>query len=537
MVETKGNKNNKTEVKEEAKKKKLDLDKIYNESFKQLKEGNIVKGEVIHINDREIVLDIGYKSEVILPISDFKDPSSMKIGDEVEVLLENKETDEGAVLASKVKADLVKNWQHIADNCKEGDITEGTVSKMVKGGLMVDIGIEAFLPASLAGTRSPRELSRLIGKKHKFKILKINYPRKNIVVSRKDYLEMELTESRQKLLQELEKGQIRKGTVKNITDFGAFIDLGGVDGLLHITDMSWGRISHPSEKVAIGDEVEVVVLDFDKEKIRVSLGLKQKTSDPWDDIERKYPVGSKVKGKVVNIVPYGAFVELEKGIEGLVHISEFSWTRRVSDPQEMLAIGDIAEAKVLNIDKGSKKISLGLKQTEVNPWEKIAEKYSEGSKIKGKVHHITSYGAFVQLEEGIDGLVHISDMSWTKKISHPEEIVKKGEKVEIVVLSVDPENQKISLGLKQLTSDPWPQIKEKYAPGLIIDGKVSKVANFGVFVELEKDLEGLIHISELDRPPDIDLSQLYKTGDDIKVRAIDIDDKGRKIALSTKAVS
>lgn len=537
MLESKKQENNDAQISKESKKNKLDLDKIYEKSFKELEEGNIIKGEVIHINDKEVMIDIGYKSEVILPSSDFKDLSSIKVGDEIEVLLESKETEEGMVMASKVKADLVKNWEHIVNNYKEGDIIEGTISRKVKGGLMVDIGIEAFLPASLAGVRSPRELGKLLGQKHKLKVIKINRPRRNVVVSRKDYLEMELAQNREKVLQELEKGQTRMGVVKNITDFGAFIDLGGVDGLLHITDISWGRISHPSEKLAIGDEIEVVVLDFDKENMKVSLGLKQKTPNPWDDIDKKYPMGSKIKGKVVNLVRYGAFVELDKGIEGLVHISEFSWTKRISDPQEMLAIGDVVEVIVLNIDKENRKISLGLKQTEANPWSEITKKYPEGSKIKGKVHRITNYGAFVQLEEGIDGLIHISDMLWTRKISHPEEVLKKGQKVEVVVLSIDAENQRISLGLKQLTPDPWPQIKEKYAPGLIVDGKISKITSFGLFVELEKDLEGLVHISELDKKPDTDLSKVYKIGDPIKIRVINIDDQVRKIALSTKAVS
>jgi len=521
----------------DTKNKELDLDKIYEDSFKKLQEGDIIKGKIIYVNDKEVVVDVGYKSEVILPLSDFKDSADIKVGDEVEVLLESKESENGMVVASKAKADFLKNWNKIISSYKEKDIIEGTISRKVKGGLMVDIGIEAFLPASLAGVRNPKGLDALLGKRFKFKIIKINHLRKNIVVSRKDYLEMELAKNREQLLQELKKGQIRKGVVKNITDFGAFIDLGGVDGLLHITDISWGRISHPSEKLAIGDEVEVVVLDFDKENMKVSLGLKQKSPNPWDEVEKRYPVGSKVKGKVVNLVPYGAFVELEKGIEGLIHISEFSWTRRINNPREMLAIGDVVEVVVLDVDKENKKISLGLKQTEANPWQEIVKKYPEGSRIKGRVSHLTNYGAFVQLEDGIDGLIHISDMSWTKKISRPEEILKKGDKVEAVVLSVDVENQKISLGLKQLTPDPWPEIKERFAPGLIVDGKISKIAKFGLFVELDKDVEGLIHISELEKTEGIDLDQLYKVGDSIKVRVISIDDESRKIALTTKAVS
>jgi small subunit ribosomal protein S1 len=520
------------EVKEE-----LDLDAIYEESFKSLEEGSIITGTIIDINDKEVVVDIGYKSEGILPLTHFKEPSTLKVGDHVDVLLEDKENDEGMVIVSKSKADLIKNWESLINNNKEGDTIEGTVARKVKGGLMVDIGIQAFLPASLAGVRSPKELGQLVGQSFKFKIIKINKPRKNIVVSRKDYIEMEMSQSRDKLLAEIEKGQTRKGTVKNITDFGAFIDLGGLDGLLHITDMSWGRISHPSEMLAIGDEVEVVILDFDKENKRVSLGLKQKTANPWEDVKEKYPVDSKVKGKVVNLVNYGAFVELEKGIEGLIHISEFSWTKRITDPSEMLAIGDVVEVVVLNIDKDNKKISLGLKQIESNPWEDIAKKYPEGSTVKGKVRHLTNYGAFVELEDGIEGLIHVSDMSWTKKINHPEEVVKKGDKIEAKIISIDPESHKISLGLKQLKEDPWPAIKEKYAPGLIIDGKISKVMNFGLFVELEEGIEGLVHVSELEEKPAGELTDMYKPGDDIKVRVIKLDDDERKIGLSAKSVS
>ena len=524
-------------LRQEEETEEFDLDAIYNESFKNLEEGSIISGKVIDITDKEVIVDIGYKSEGILSLNEFKDPSVIKIDDQVDVLLEDKENDDGMVIVSKSKADLIRNWESIVNNYNEGDIIEGTVARKVKGGLMVDIGIQAFLPASLAGVRSPKELGQIVGKALKFKIIKINMPRKNIVVSRKDYVEMEMSQSREKLLAEIEKGQLKKGMVKNITDFGAFVDLGGLDGLLHITDMSWGRISHPSEMLAIGDDVEVVILDFDKTNKRVSLGLKQKTANPWQDVEEKYPVNSKVKGKVVNLVNYGAFIELEKGIEGLIHISEFSWIKRVTDPSEMLAISDVVEVIVLNIDKDNKKISLGLKQIENNPWEDIAKKYTEGSKVKGKVRHLTNYGAFVELEDGIEGLIHISDMSWTKKINHPEEVVKKGDKVEAVIISVDADTHKISLGMKQLTPDPWPGIKEKYATGLIIDGKVSKIMNFGVFVELEPDIEGLIHVSELEDKPSGELTEVYKSGDEIKVRVIKLDDDERKIGLSAKAVS
>lgn len=510
------------------------LDKFYEESFKDFKEGEIVKGKIVAITPKEVLIDIGYKSEGYIPLSEFSDPSSLKVDNEIEVLLESKENEDGAVVLSKWKADRKMGWERIMKDFKEGDIIEGRVLRKVKGGLMVDVGLEAFLPASLVALRGFSNLNQYLGQTLKFKIVKINKPRRNIVLSRKDVLRYEQQETRNRLIQELEKGKICTGVVKNITDFGAFIDLGGVDGLLHITDMSWGRVSHPSEIVALGDKIEVVVLDVDKENLKVSLGLKQKTPSPWQDAEKKYPVGAKVKGKVVNILPYGAFIELEKGLEGLVHISELSWSRRISHPNEVLAIGDVIEAIVLNVDGQTQKISLGIKQMEANPWLKAKERYPVDSRVKGKVRTLTEYGAFIELEEGIDGLIHISDMSWTKRLGHPEELLKKGQKIEAVVLSVDSENRKIALSLKQLTPDPWPEITKRYLIGLELEGTVTKVTNFGVFLELEKDLEGLLHTSGLKEPSQAKLGDIFKIGDKVKVRVAKVDPALRKISLTMK---
>ncbi len=514
--------------------KQKNLDKFYEDTFKDFKEGEVVKGKIVMLTPKEAIIDIGYKSEGCVALSEFPNSASLKVGDEVDVLLESKENDEGMVVLSKWKADRKMGWERIMKDFKEGDIIDGKVRRKVKGGLMVDVGLEAFLPASLVALRGFPNLDHYLGQVLKFRIVKINKARKNIVLSRKDVLKQEQEEIRTKLIQQLKKGEIRSGVVKNITDFGAFIDLGGVDGLLHITDMSWGRVSHPSEIVAIGDKIDVMILDVDQENVKVSLGLKQKTSSPWQDVEKKYPVGTKVKGKVVNILPYGAFVELEKGLEGLVHISELSWSRRITHPNEVLAIGDVVEALVLSIDSQAQKISLGIKQMETNPWLKVKERYPVGSRVKGKVRSLTEYGAFVELEEGIDGLVHISDMSWTKRINHTEDILKKGQKVEAVVLSVDQENRKIALGLKQLAPDPWPEIVQRYPVGLEVEGVVSKITNFGVFVELEKDLEGLLHTSELKDPPPSKLSDMFKVGDKVKARITKADAEQRKIALTMR---
>ncbi len=511
-----------------------ELDKIYGESFKDFKEGEIVKGKIVAITSKDVLVDIKYKSEGCIALSEFPDRASLKVGDEIDVLLESKENEEGMVVLSKWKADRKIGWEKIMNEFNEGDVIEGRVSRKVRGGLMVDVGMEAFLPASLVALRGFSNLNEYLGQKLKFKIVSINKMRRNIVLSRKEVLREEQDHARKKLIVELKQGELRPGVVKNITDFGAFIDLGGVDGLLHITDMSWGRVSHPSEIVALGDKVEVVILDVNRENSKVSLGLKQKTPSPWQGLEDKYPVGSKIKGKVVNIVPYGAFIELEKGLEGLVHISELSWSRRINHPNEVLAIGDVVEAIVLAADSSTQKISLGIKQMEANPWLKVAERYPINSKVKGKIRTLTDFGAFVELEEGIDGLIHISDMSWTKRINHPGDILKKAQKTEAVVLSVDPEKRKISLGLKQLTPDPWPEIVKRYPVGLELEAAVSKITNFGAFVELEENLEGLLHISELKEPVKEKLSDIFKIGDKIKVKVVKADAEAHKIALTTK---
>jgi small subunit ribosomal protein S1 len=508
-----------------------ELATLYDSTVKDIKEGQIIKSRIIEIRPAEVVIDIGYKSEGIIPIEEFSEPDRLKVGDEVEVLLESKEDENGCVVISKQKADKLQGWERIISTYKEGDTIVGKPIRKVKGGLMVDIGMEAFLPASLVSLKGYSNLDALLGQQLEFKIVKINRMRKNIVISRKDFLQQKLAESRQKLLRELAKGNIVTGVVKNITDFGAFIDLGGLDGLLHITDMSWGRISHPSEMLAIGDKVEVVVLDFNKETNRVSLGLKQKTPNPWEDVDKKYPPGSKVKGKVVNIMPYGAFIELEKGIEGLVHISELSWLKRYSHPNELLAIGDVIEAVVLEVDRENQKISLGMKQLEADPWLEAEEKFPAGTRVKGKVRNLTDYGAFVELDGGVDGLIHISEMSWTKKINHPREILKKGQKIEAIVLSVDSRNRKLSLGLKQLVPDPWPKITQTYKEGYTTTGKVTKITNFGIFVELEKDLEGLLYVSELEEKSAAELTSKYKIGSKIAVKVIKLDEAQRKIAL------
>lgn len=524
----------KMHIEDDEMEQEVDQKHAYFDSVKVLKQGQIVKGTIISITKKELIVDVGFKSEGIILLDEFPDKESLKIGDEIEVLIVKLENDDGMIVLSKNKAEKIMGWERIITNYKEGDIIKGKGIRKVKGGLMVGIGVEAFLPASQSTLRPPIDLNSLVGKELDYKIIKINKSRRNIVVSRKDVLNEEVKIKKQELLSNLEKGQRIKGKVKNITDFGAFINLGGMDGLLHITDMSWGRISHPSEVLAVGDEVEVVVLNFDKDSMRVSLGLKQKEANPWEDIDTKYPTGSKVKGKVVNIVPYGAFIELEKGVEALVHISELSWTKRVNSPSEVLAIGDTVEAVVLNSEKGQQKISLGIKQMDPNPWLEVATKYPVGSKVKGKVKNLTDYGAFIELDDNIDGLIHISDISWTKKINHPSEVLKKAEKVEAIVVSVDQENMKIALGLKQLSEDPWPELVKKFPVNTELKGPITKIANFGLFVQINKDLEGLIHISEIPEEKKQPLDANYKVGDKLEVKVIKVDNEQRKIGLALK---
>ncbi|MFH0771804.1 MAG: 30S ribosomal protein S1 [Candidatus Omnitrophota bacterium] len=511
------------------------MSKIYDETLKDVKEGEIVKGVVIGITPQEILVDIGYKSEGVIAIEEFYEPQLIKVGDEIEVLIESRENDEGMVVLSKRKAERMQVWEKIISESKEGDVVTGRIIKKVKGGLTVDIGVEAFLPASQVFLKGFGNLNQLLGQTMSFVIVKINKPRKNIVVSRKDAIARERETAKGKFMDDLKAGQLVQGTIKNITDFGAFINIGpGVDGLLHITDMSWGRVSHPSELLAVGDKVGVMLLGIDKQSGKLSLGLKQKTPNPWLSVESKYPINSKVKGKVVNIVPYGAFVELEKGIEGLVHISEFSWTKRIGHPSEVLAIGDMVEAVVLNIDKDNQKIALGIKQTEVNPWLEVVNKYPVGTQAKGKVRSFIDYGAFIELEEGIDGLLHNSDISWTRKINHPSEVLKKGQKIDAVVLSVDAENRKLSLGMKQLAADPWSEFSAKFQPGTIAEGTITKITNFGLFIELSADLEGLAHISELPAEQAAKLEESFKVGDKVKAKVLRVDDAERRIALSLK---
>ena len=509
---------------------------IYNETLADVRQGQIVKGKIIEMRPKEVVVDIGYKSEGIIPLEEFSDADSPAEGKEVEVYLEKMENEDGMVVLSRAKAEKLQGWERIVALRKEGDMIKGKVTRKVKGGFMVNIGVEAFLPASLSGMRGPADFNQFLDKEAEFKIVKINKPRKNIVVSRKDAILQRREEGKVRLLSDLEKGQIAEGIVKNITDFGAFVDLGGLDGLLHITDMSWGRISHPSEMVAMGDKIEVMILDVDRDKVKVSLGLKQKTPNPWLDIDMKFPVGSKIKGKVVNLMPYGAFVELEKGVEGLVHISELSWSKRYSHPNELLAIGDVVEVVVLTVDKDNQKIALGIKQLETDPWTKVNDLFSVGNNVKGKVRNLTDYGAFVELGEGIDGLIHVSDMSWVKRIAHPRDILKKGQKVEAVILDIDKDARKISLGLKQLTPDPWERITQTYKPETIIEGTITNITNFGIFVELETDLEGLVHISEVDISSEGKLEEQYKVGEKVKVRVLKAEPSHRRIALSLKDV-
>lgn len=531
-----------------AKKKHVDFDieklegdeqatmaKLYAETLKNVAEGSIVKGRIIEVRPNEVLVDIGYKSEGVIRAFEFKDIATLKPGDEIEVLLESLEDDDGMVVLSKQKAEQQRCWDRVLSTCKEGGIIEGTITARVKGGMIVDVGVDAFLPGSQLDVLPVRNPDDLVGKKVEFRILKINKDRRNIVLSRRELLEDRRREQKKKLLTEIQIGQIRKGYVKNITDFGAFVDLNGMDGLLHITDISWGRLNHPSEMVQVGQEIEVVVLDVNLEKERVSLGLKQRMPNPWDDIESKYPVGTRVRGKIVNLVPYGAFVQLEEGVEGLVHVSEMSWTKRIARASDVLNVGDEVDAVVLNFNKDEQKISLGIRQTEQNPWELVAERYPIGARVKGKVRNFTNYGAFVELEEGVDGMIHVSDMSWTRKVNHPSEVLKKGDEVEAVVLEVDSTSQRISLGLKQAQNDPWTSISSRFHVGQLVKGKVTKLASFGAFVEIEEGVDGLVHISQISDDRVQKVRDVLQPGQDVEARVIKIDPVERRIGLSVKA--
>jgi small subunit ribosomal protein S1 len=511
------------------------LDSAIAQTIAEYKTDSILQGRVVGVSGNEVVVDVGLKSEGYVPLHEWEDAGQVKPGDRIEVLLEQIESDTGVILLSKRKADRIRGWERVLASCKEGDRVSGRCTRKIKGGLLVDIGVPVFLPASQVDTRRPSDVDDYIGKTIEAVVLKIDIERRNIVISRRKLIEAERAEQKAKLMAEIEVDQIREGTVKNIADFGAFIDLGGIDGLLHITDMSWDRINHPSELLRIDQKVKIKILSIDKDKEKIALGLKQTQINPWDEVEKKYPIGSRVKGTIVNITNYGAFVKLEGGIEGLVHISEMSWTRRINHPSEMLKVGQEVEVIVLEINKGKQEISLGVKQTETNPWTRVAERYPPNTVVSGKVRNLTNYGAFVEIEEGIDGLLHVSDMSWTKKVSHPSEMLKKNDEIKCVVLSVDQDKQRIALGLKQLTEDPWLRaVPERYIPGMIVRGKVTKITNFGVFVELEQDLEGLLHVSELTDHRVDDPHQEVQIGQEIEVKILRVDTTERKIGLSKK---
>lgn len=506
---------------------------MYEETLTNIEEGEIVKAKVLRITENAVILDVGFKSEGAITKDEFKNPESLKPGDEVEVFLENLEDQDGVVVLSKKKADFLRVWEKIKTAYEENEKVPGMLTRKIKGGVTVDLmGVDAFLPGSQIALRRVPNIEDLIGQTFDFKIIKLNKRRRNIVVSRRVILEEEREGKREQLVKELLVGQVRKGVVKNVTDFGAFIDLGGLDGLLHITDMSWGRVGHPSEIVQIGDELDVKVLDIDWNRERISLGLKQLLPYPWKDIERKYPVGVRVRGKVVSITNYGAFVELEKGVEGLVHISEMSWTRNVKHPSKLVNIGDEIEAVVLKVDRDDEKISLGMKQIEEDPWLALPEKYPIGTRVEGKVRNLTSFGAFVEIEPGIDGLIHISDMSWTKRVQHPSEVLRKGDDVSVVVLGVDPENKRISLGLKQTQEDPWEDLASQYGAGVEKSGAVVRLLEDGVVVDLGDDVEGFIPRSHLDIPANQEVGNYVREGMSMDVRVIEFDGTNRRIVLT-----
>jgi len=512
-------------------------DLLAQSSFDKLKEGSIVSGVITEIRANEVVVDIGGKAEGVISANEFADLGELQIGSTIEVILEKLEDKEGNPILSYEQAQQKKNWENILVKCQEGSIIPGRVKAKVKGGLIVSIGVDSFLPASHIDIQPPKNLDQYVGQTYDFKVLKINHERQNIVLSRRELIEEQRINKRRDLLEKLQPGQVRKGVVKNITDFGAFIDLDGMDGLLHITDMSWGRIGHPSELLKQGEEIEVMIIDINREKERVSLGLKQTKNNPWDNIDHKFPVGSKIHGKVVNLVPYGAFIELEPGVEGLVHITEMSWTKRISKPSELLKVGQELDAVVLGIQKEEQKISLGLRQLEPNPWDMVRHNYPVGARVRGKVRNMTTYGAFVELEEGIDGMVHVSDMSWTRKINHPSEMLKKGDEVDAIVLDVDPNQQRISLGMKQLATDPWTDIDSFFRIGDVVPGVISKVTTFGAFVELKDGIDGLVHISQIQEDRVDKIKDVLKQGQEVTARVIKIDREQRRIGLSIKAAN
>ena len=509
---------------------------LIDKSFRDIREGSIVIGRILEIQPQVVLVDIGYKSEGVIPVSEFED-EEIEVGKEIEVLLERLENDEGMIVLSKEKAAHKQNWDKIVKVFHDGGLVKGKVKTVVKGGLMVNVGVEAFLPGSQIDIIPPKDLTEYVGNIYEFKIVKINDERKNVVLSRREVIEAERAEQRQAFLQEVNAGDEVEGFVKNITDFGAFIDLKGMDGLLHITDMSWGRVNHPSEMLTIAQPIKVQILEVDKEKERVSLGLKQMTPNPWEDIENRFPVGDQVKGKITKLVPYGAFVEVAVGVEGLIHVSELSWTKRITRPSDVLELGQEIESVVLGINIEEQKISLGVRQLEPNPWENVESRFPIGSMIKGEVRNLTPYGAFIELEEGIDGMVHVSDLSWTRKINHPSETLKKGDEIEAIVLEIDKETQRISLGVKQLEKDPWEEIGKRFTVGDLVKGTVAKIAAFGAFVQLEDDVDGLVHISQLSEEHVGKVKEVVNIGDEVEARVIKVDKAERRIGLSIKAAS
>ena len=511
------------------------MEPLFKDDMAEYEPGKILIGRVAGKAGDDVVIDVGLKSEGLINKGEFDNFEDLELGDKIEVLLEDVEDESGLIKISKRKADRIRGWERILETTAEGDVIEGKVMRKIKGGLLVDIGVPVFLPASQVDIRRPSDIGEYIGRTIRAAILKIDHERRNIVISRRKLIEQEREEAKRELLDRVNEGDLIRGTVTNIADFGAFVDLGGIDGLLHITDMSWGRVNHPSEVVKVNDEIEVKILKIDSEKEKIALGLKQKEPSPWDDIENRYPINSKVTGRVVNLVSYGSFVELEQGIEGLVHISEMSWTKRINHPSEVVNAGDEVEVVILDIDKDKQEISLGIKQTEVNPWELVAEKYPPGTIIDGIVRNLANYGAFVEIEPGIDGLLHVSDISWTEKVSHPNEKYKKNDTVKCVVLDIDRDKQRVGLGVKQLSEDPWLNaIPDAYRPGMVVHGVVTKITNFGVFVELEDGLEGLLHISELSDQKVENPQDVVKAGEEVDVKILRVDTDDRKIGLSLK---
>lgn len=513
------------------------LQELIEKSIKNYKEGSIIKGHILEIRPKEFLVDIGYKSEGVIPASEFEEPSEIEVGDEIEVLLERLENDEGMVVLSKEKAAQRQNWEKIVKVFEAGGLIKGRVKTAVKGGLTVNVGVEAFLPASQIDIIPPKDLTQFLGNTYEFKIVKLHEDRKNVVLSRREIIEQERSEKRQKFLTSVSIGDRIQGTVKNLTDFGAFIDLDGIDGLLHVTDISWARVNHPSEALTVGQQLEVVVLDINHEKERVSLGLKQTQSNPWEKIEDRFPIGQKVRGKVTNLMPYGAFVQIEEGVEGLIHVSELSWTKRIARPSDVLTMAQEVEAVVLGINKDELKISLGIRQLEPNPWDEIEVRYQIGKQVRGKVRNMTAYGAFIELEEGIDGMVHVSDLSWTRKINHPSEILKKNDEIDAVVIDIDKANQRISLGVKQIEDDPWREIENRFKIGDLVQGKVTKIANFGAFVALPGEIDGLVHISQISEDHIAKVKDALKIGQEVEARVIKVDRVERRIGLSIKAAN